>query len=417
MLELTNLNSINTMLIDLKNYLVQKEFNDALRLVKILNQSHKAYFAGGCVRDFLLMRPVTDFDIATDALPENIIVILSGVKIKFLTTGLKHGTVSAVIGKNVFEITTFRKDVATDGRHAAVSFKKVSQEEDARRRDFTINGLFMNEEGAVLDFVNGFEDLASKTLRFIGSAEARIQEDYLRILRFFRFQSQLGFGIDSEGFLQCGLLKSGLLQISVERKTQELKKLCEGDFFETGFKSLLEADILAGTFPGVSFCGFTPDRIVKVSKLQKKWRWLAVVTLSISVAEKREQANHLKLLKLSNEEKTQIRTLLRFSEHCNIPIDSPGELMEVIDLFEKSSIPFLPTGYGILSIILTATEVVKQLEKLRLCEEDFGHIRMQNVPFNGDDMMKKFDLKPGLKVAEKLKSERILLRNRLTQKI
>jgi poly(A) polymerase len=141
-----------------------------------------AYFVGGCVRNALLGAPVSDLDIATDATPETVITLAKRAGVKAIPTGIEHGTVTLVQSGIPFEVTTFRKDVATDGRRAVVAFS-TDIAEDAQRRDFTMNALYAAPDGTGVDPLNGLKDLNARNVRFIGDATARIREDYLRSLR------------------------------------------------------------------------------------------------------------------------------------------------------------------------------------------------------------------------------------------
>lgn len=179
---------------------------------------------GGCVRDLLLKTAVNDFDFATKFLPQEVIKILRKNNIKALETGVKFGTVTAVVKGQNFEITTLRKDEECDGRHAKVEFVD-DYYFDAARRDFTINALFLDQNGVVVDYFDGLTDLQKKQVKFIGDAEKRVAEDYLRILRFFRFSLKYAKKIDEEGLAVCVKNKANLRQLSVERIRQELLKI------------------------------------------------------------------------------------------------------------------------------------------------------------------------------------------------
>ena len=144
------------------------------------------FLVGGCVRDTLMNKSVTDIDFATPCEPLEVIEILNKSEINYIDIGIKFGTVTAIIDDKKYEITSFRKDISTDGRHAEVEFSK-EMEADAARRDFTINALYVDKDCKIYDFYNGQEDLENTILRFIGDPQARIKEDYLRIIRFFRF--------------------------------------------------------------------------------------------------------------------------------------------------------------------------------------------------------------------------------------
>jgi poly(A) polymerase len=185
-------------------------------------------FVGGCVRNTLLgIRLQDDFDLAIDCAPEDTMRHLRTAGITTIPTGLKHGTVSAVIDGMSYEITTLRQDKEHDGRHAVVEFTH-NWEEDAKRRDFTINALYVNEEGKIFDVVGGFSDIAQGRVRFIGDADARIQEDYLRILRFFRIHAYYGQGaLDPCGLAACTRWHHALSTLSKERITKEFFKLLD----------------------------------------------------------------------------------------------------------------------------------------------------------------------------------------------
>jgi poly(A) polymerase len=183
-------------------------------------------YVGGAVRDTLLGLPVSDVDIATALLPEEVINRLEVAGIKAIPTGIEHGTVTAAVtGKN-YEITTLRRDVATDGRRATVAFA-TDWQEDAARRDFTINALYADpESGEVFDYFDGLSDLETRRLRFIGDAHQRIAEDFLRILRYFRFLARYGGGqIDADAIEACANGAHGLTALSRERIAQELSRI------------------------------------------------------------------------------------------------------------------------------------------------------------------------------------------------
>ncbi|MEL6914330.1 MAG: CCA tRNA nucleotidyltransferase [Pseudomonadota bacterium] len=217
----------------------------------LTNAGHQAWFVGGCVRNALLGAPVSDLDISTDARPERVTALAEAAGMKAVPTGIDHGTVTIVHGGQPFEITTFRRDVETDGRHAVVAFAETL-EEDARRRDFTMNALYADAAGAVRDPVGGLVDLAERRFRFIGDAEARIREDYLRILRFFRFFAWYGTDLDPEGLAACAAHGDGLATLSAERVTGEVTKLLSAPEPARAVAALEQAGLLARVLPGAS---------------------------------------------------------------------------------------------------------------------------------------------------------------------
>lgn len=195
-------------------------------LLHVLSQGgEEARIAGGAVRDALLGRPVSDVDIATTNLPAETVRRAEAAGFRTVPTGIDHGTVSVILNKKAVEVTTLRADIETDGRHAVVRFGR-DWKADAERRDFTINALYADANGGVIDLVGGLADLERGVLRFIGDPEARIREDYLRILRFFRFFAWYGSGRpDASGLKACARLKDGTDGLSAERVWSELRKL------------------------------------------------------------------------------------------------------------------------------------------------------------------------------------------------
>jgi poly(A) polymerase len=196
------------------------------RLLSVLNaDGEAARIAGGAVRNALLGEAVADIDIATTTEPQETVRRARAAGFRTVPTGIQHGTVTVIDDGRAYEVTTLRADVETDGRRATVAFGR-DWKADAERRDFTINALYAEADGTVIDLVGGLADLERRTLRFIGDAEARIREDYLRILRFFRFFAYYGAGRpDAEGLKACARLKDGLDKLSAERVWAELRKL------------------------------------------------------------------------------------------------------------------------------------------------------------------------------------------------
>ncbi|MDX2074267.1 MAG: CCA tRNA nucleotidyltransferase [Alphaproteobacteria bacterium] len=208
-------------------------------------------FVGGCVRDTMLGREIHELDAATDALPEQVVALLEAANIRAIPTGIAHGTVTALVGGRSVEITTLRKDVATDGRHAEVAFG-TSWEEDAQRRDFTMNALYAGMDGALYDPVHGLEDCKARQVKFIGDAASRIREDYLRILRYFRFVATVGNNqFDEAALSACAANKEGITRLSGERIQQELLKLLAAPETFPALTAMQDCGVLQVIFPAV----------------------------------------------------------------------------------------------------------------------------------------------------------------------
>ncbi|MEJ0009952.1 MAG: CCA tRNA nucleotidyltransferase [Alphaproteobacteria bacterium] len=184
----------------------------------------EARAVGGSVRDFLLGAPGGDVDLAATLEPPAVMALAKAQGWKAIPTGIDHGTVTVVLPSRVVEVTTLRRDVATDGRHAKVAYTD-RWEEDAARRDFTINALYMDAGGNIHDYFGGQKDLKARTVRFIGDAGRRIEEDGLRILRYFRFLAVLGWSTEKAALAACGERRQMLAVLSGERIQQEMKKL------------------------------------------------------------------------------------------------------------------------------------------------------------------------------------------------
>lgn len=215
---------------------------------------HQAWFVGGCVRNALIGAPVSDLDISTDARPERVTELAEAAGFKPVPTGIDHGTITVVADGTPFEITTFRKDVETDGRRAVVAFAD-RLEEDAHRRDFTMNALYAGPDGEIADPLGGLPDLAARHVRFIDDPHDRIREDYLRILRFFRFHAWYGDpmeGLDPNGLAACAELAEGVENLSRERIGHEMRKLLAAPDPAPSVASMARAGILARVMPGAS---------------------------------------------------------------------------------------------------------------------------------------------------------------------
>jgi poly(A) polymerase len=262
----------------------------------------EARFVGGAVRDALLGRAVGDVDFAATLSPEAVSSILRAKGFKVVPTGIEHGTVTAVFAHKSYEITTLRKDIATDGRHATVAYTD-RWEEDAQRRDFTINALFADKDGALFDYVGGLKDLEAGVLRFIGDPAARIEEDHLRILRFFRFYAQLEhegkpFDLDNAALSACGEKASLLGSLSIERIGHELRKLLGGVFVAQAWDALTQKNLPPFLLPEAQ----------NLSRLKQ------ICSLSENRNERRWLRNLASLLDEKSEDNRSIFQRLRFSK-------------------------------------------------------------------------------------------------------
>ncbi len=232
--------------------------NPALNTV--LQTLPTARLVGGVVRDTLLGRAVADIDLASPLPPDAVIAALRGAGIRVVPTGMDHGTVTAIVDGHGFEITTLRRDVETDGRHAVVAFT-TDWRTDASRRDFTINAMSMTRDGAVYDYFGGVDDLNTGIVRFVGDAATRIAEDYLRILRFFRFFARYGrVGPDAATLAAIHGGVPGLHRLSVERVWSELSKILAAPDPRRAIALMETVGVIAAVVPE----GAEPGRLVRL---------------------------------------------------------------------------------------------------------------------------------------------------------
>jgi poly(A) polymerase len=252
------------------------------RLLGVLDRDgEEARVVGGAVRNALLGLPVYEVDVATTAAPEEVVRRVQAAGFKPVPTGIEHGTVTVVVDGHPFEVTTLRRDMETDGRHAKVVFGR-DWKADAERRDFTINALSVARDGTVYDYVGGLDDLAARHVRFIGDPQKRIAEDYLRILRFFRFHAAYGGGGHpyADGIAACIAGRAGLDQLSRERVRMEVMKLVVAPHAVPTLISMTDAGLLLKVLGGISYLasfenmakaeaagGFQPDPVRRLGAL------------------------------------------------------------------------------------------------------------------------------------------------------
>jgi poly(A) polymerase len=224
------------------------------KLLGLLNRDgEEARAVGGAVRNDLLGRPAREIDVATTALPEEVIRRVEATGGKAVPTGIEHGTVTAIIDHQAVEVTTLRQDVETFGRKARVVFGR-DWKADAERRDFTINALSAGPDGVVHDYVGGLADIAKQRVRFIGEPRQRIEEDYLRILRFFRFHAHFGAGApDPDGVAACVRGRAGLETLSRERVRMEMLKLLLAARAAPTLAVMAESGLLGTVLGGVAY--------------------------------------------------------------------------------------------------------------------------------------------------------------------
>ncbi len=278
-------------------------------LAALSDGDDEARVVGGAVRNMLMERPVTDIDIATTTLPQETIRRAEAIGLKTVPTGIDHGTVTVIADGRPYEVTTLRRDIATDGRHAVVSFGRDWQA-DAERRDFTINALYVDAAGEVLDPVGGVGDIERGILRFIGDAEQRIREDGLRILRFFRFFAWYGRGRpDADGLRASTRLRDGLTRLSAERLWNETRKLLAAPDPSRALLWMRQTGVLTMVLPETERWGIDAIHPLVATEASRGWLPDPLLRLMAIVPPDPERLGELaKRMKLANHERDRLIT-------------------------------------------------------------------------------------------------------------
>jgi poly(A) polymerase len=285
----------------------------ALRIIQILERAgHEARFVGGCVRDAVMERPIGEVDLATTALPEQVTAILNAAQIRVEPTGIEHGTVTAIVEGTGIEITTLREDIETDGRHAKVTFTK-DWAKDAQRRDFTMNALSRDASGKIHDTLGGWQDARDGRVIFAGSPSERIKEDYLRVLRFFRFQATHGRTLPDEAALKaCHAAAGHLKDLSRERVWAELKKMLRAPYPYHAWKMMSDAGVGQKILPEAQ--GARLEKLERAEKVFAGFACDPVLRLAALVHGEPTESETLQTqLALSNKEAKNLSLFLDFS--------------------------------------------------------------------------------------------------------
>ena len=400
------MNNIISKLFNLTKKLNQKELSfqkikNSTKILKIFqsissyNEWSEVRYVGGCVRKILNNENYDDIDLATNLDPQQIKECLSANNIKFFETGIKHGTITATIEKQNFEITSLRKDIATDGRHAEVLFTK-DWNEDSSRRDFTINSIYADIDGNIFDPNDGANDLKNGIVRFIGNPEKRIKEDYLRILRYLRFFSTYSLK-DHQPEIKKSIMQniSGVVGLSKERLLDEFKKIFKsGALFKLN-KDHFSNDVISLVFPQFINLNLLTklDKNNQKTLLVKSFDFL----LAFLVIDETDNSDYfLYKFKTSNETKKKINFLKKsFLESTEKNYFSKKNLEKIFYFNEKSDVLDL--------IDFELFKSKKNKKKLIELKNYFIKTEKPVFPVKAKNIMEKFDLKEGRELGQKLK--------------
>ena len=373
-------------------------FPETEALVSHLGGDEFVRFVGGCVRDLIVGREIYDIDFATKHTPEQVVYYLKRVGIKVLLTGVKHGTVTAVINDKQFQITTLRRDISTDGRHAEVAFVD-EWETDAQRRDFTINALYLTASGKLTDFFGGIDHLKSGKIIFIGDPDQRIREDYLRILRFFRFFGRFGQGgLDDAAARACSRHAAQVNFLSGERIQSEMFKILELPNCVEVLTHMQNYGILPFIFPGEVRFDLL-KQLIQIEPQPSIIRRLAAITgydhqiLADHWRLSGDQFKSLKVLSTNIDMREPKKVLRHMGKEHFIDIvylsaakgSLPFPIEEVLDFVTKWRIPKFPIiGNDVISLGVTeGRQIGNILTKLEQYWENHNYI------FSREELLKR----------------------------
>ena len=378
--------------LDLKN---NKGVSKIFGAINNYNETSEIRYVGGCVRKILNDEKTDDIDLATNLTPDQVKQCLDKNQIKFFETGIEHGTITAVIDDQNFEITTLRKDVKTDGRHAVVEYT-TNWKEDSLRRDFSINSIYSDLDGNLYDPNSGHKDLNVGIIKFIGDPETRVKEDYLRIIRYLRFYTEYS-KIDHEINIIKIIKKNieGLGKISKERQFNELKKILKLDNFLKLFKNKTSCELFSLIFPQLK----NFKKLSKLSKPQEKIlknKSLNFVISFLVIDETDNSDYFVYKYNLPNELKDKINLLKNNSlNKDSTKIFNKKDLQKIFYYEGKSST---------IDLIDFNLLYFKQSKKLSELKTYFEKLDKPEFPIKAQLLINDYGLKEGRELGQKLKN-------------
>ena len=359
------------------------------------NETSEVRYVGGCIRKIIKKEEVDDIDLATNLIPTEVCNALKKNNINFYETGIDHGTITAIIGDQKYEITTLRKDVSTDGRHAKVEFS-LDWKDDSNRRDFSINAIYSDKDGNLFDPHNGKKDLESGTVKFIGNPEERIQEDYLRILRYLRFF--LNYSNNKHEIEIFKTIKrniGGISKLSSERLVEEFKKLTKSDGFIKLFKDKESLELIEIIFPQLknlqSFKKLNAYAQKNLSKID------FILLISLLIIDGTDNADYfLYKFKISNKDQKRIKFVDNFyKQKVNINYFTEKNLNKIF---------YFNGRQAVTDIISFKLFISKKLEKKLVKLLDFYNNKtLPTLPVGANILMSKYNIPEGKVLGNKLK--------------
>ena len=365
------------------------------KIFSILEESGaETRVVGGAVRNSILGLEFKEIDFATTATPDEVIALFTAKKIRTIPTGAEYGTVTVVLDSVNYEVTTLREDIQTDGRHAVVKFGK-NWSKDAERRDFTMNALYLDRYGKLFDYTGGYQDCLNKKIEFIGSAEQRIQEDYLRILRYFRFMATFGF-VEFDKATMSAILKNknGLNQLSPERISMEMKKILVGSFAA----EIIEKMVETGLFQILTGGDVHLPQFQKLIQLSKSLKFeinptVMIYTLVISDSEDIDRV--VEKMHFLNSERKRMHSIYEFSKVSILDL-ADLELTKLLYKYGRQ------TSFDGVLIQFINGQLPEQKSKLNLILRKLSELEIPEFEISGKDLI-TMGVKPGKQMGELLK--------------
>ncbi len=359
------------------------------------NETSEVRYVGGCIRKIIKKEEVDDIDLATNLIPTEVCAALKKNNINFYETGIDHGTITAIIGDQKYEITTLRKDVSTDGRHAKVEFS-LDWKDDSKRRDFSINAIYSDKDGNLFDPHNGKKDLENGTLKFIGNPEERIQEDYLRILRYLRFF--LNYSNNKHELEIIKTIKKnikGISKLSSERLVEEFKKLTKSDGFIKLFKDKESLELIEIIFPQLknlqSFKKLNEYAQKNLSKID------FILLISLLIIDGTDNVDYfLYKFKISNKDQKRIKFVDKFyKQKVNINYFTEKNLNKIFYFNGRQAVTDI-----INFKLFTSKKLEKKLVKL---SDYYNNKTLPALPVGANILMSKYNIPEGKVLGNKLK--------------
>ena len=380
---------------NLKQITLTTPANKIFEAINNFSEKSEIRYVGGCVRKVIKKENVDDIDLATNLTPPEVCEALKNKQISYYETGIEHGTITAIIDEYKYEITSLRKDVSTDGRHAEVEFS-LDWKEDASRRDFTINSIYADGDGNLFDPFNGKKDLEEGYINFIGNAEKRIQEDYLRILRYLRFYLNY-----SNHKHQPEIIKNikknidGISNISSERLIDELKKITSSNGFLKLFKDKESLELVEIIFP----------QLKNIKNFKKQNSYAAenflkidfIFLIALLVIDGTDNADYfLYKFKISNKDKKRLKLIdLFYREKVTLNNFTEKNLNKIFYFNGRQAV------IDIINFkIFISNKVEKKLIKLL---DTYKEKVIPTLPIGADQLMSKFQIPEGKTLGNKLK--------------